>query len=52
MNCEQGQYVVYVWVPVKEGEVVKETERVLKGNRFVILATESEVQLDFTRRVV
>ncbi len=42
---------MYVLVPVKEGEVVKETERVLKGNRFAILATESEVQQDFNRRV-
>ncbi len=40
-----------VWVPVKEGEVVKETERALKGDRFAILATESEVQQDFKRWV-
>ena len=40
-----------VWVPVKEGEVVKETERVLNDNRFAILARESEVQQDVTRRV-
>ena len=44
INYEQRQYVTYVWVPVKEGEVVKETERSLKGNRFAILATGSEVQ--------
>ncbi len=42
---------MYAWVPVKEGEVVKETEKVLKGNRFAILAAESEVHQDFTRRV-
>ena len=34
INYEQGQYVMCVWVPVKEGEVAKETEKVLKGNRF------------------
>ncbi len=51
INYEQGQYVTCVWVPVKEGEVVQETERVLKGSRFAILATESEVLQDFTRRV-
>ncbi len=42
---------MYVWVPVKEGEVARETEKVLKGNRFAILATENEVHQDFTRRV-
>ncbi len=39
-----------VWVPVKEGEVAKETEKVLKGTRFAMLATESEVHQGFTRR--
>ncbi len=42
---------MYVWVPVKEGEVVKETEKALKGNRCAILATESEDQRVFIRRV-
>ncbi len=50
MNYEQSQHVTYVWAPEKEGEVAKGTGRVLKGNRFAILATESEVQQDFTRR--
>ena len=47
INYEQGQYVMYVRVPVKDGEVVKETERVSTGNR----ATESDFQQDFTRWV-
>ncbi len=52
INHEQGQNVMCVWVPVKEGEMVKETEKTLKGNRFsILLAAESEAQLDFTRRV-
>ena len=38
------------WVPVKEEEVAKETEKALKGNRFAILATESEVHQGFARR--
>ncbi len=50
INYEQGQYVMCIWAPVKEGDVVKETERVLKGNRFSILVTESEDQQVFTRR--
>ncbi len=36
INYEQGQYVMFVWAPAKEGEVAKETEKVLKGNRFAI----------------
>ena len=51
INYEQGQCVMYVWAPVREGEVAKETERVLKGNRFAKLAAESEVYQGFTRRV-
>ena len=51
INYEQGQYVMYVWVPSKENEAEEKTEKVLKGNRFAILATESEVHQDFNRRV-
>ncbi len=51
INYEQGQYTMYVWVPVKEGEAAEDTGRVLKGNRFAIFATESEVHQGFTRRV-
>jgi hypothetical protein len=36
---------------VKEGEVAKETEKVLKGNRIAILPTEGDDQQVFTRRV-
>ncbi len=50
INNEQGQYVMCGWVPVKEGEVAKEMEKVQKGNRFSILATESQDQQVFTRR--
>ncbi len=52
ISYEQGQCVVCVWAPVTEGEVAKETEKVLKGNRFATPATESEVHQDFTRRVL
>ncbi len=50
INYEQGQYVTYVWAPAKEGEVAKQTEKALKGNRFAILAAESKVHQGFTRR--
>ncbi len=49
VDYEQGQYVTHAWAPVKEGEAAKETEKVLKGNRFAVLATESEVHQGFTR---
>ncbi len=49
INYVQGQCVVCVWAPVKEGEVPKETEKVFKGNRFAISATESEINQGFTR---
>ncbi len=31
------------WVPVKEGGVVKDTEMVLKGNRFAMMAPQKTV---------
>jgi hypothetical protein len=49
IEYEDGQYVMYLWVPARREEVTKETEKVLKGNRFAILATESEQV--FSRRV-
>ncbi len=40
-NYEEGQRVVYLWVPSKEEEVREESEKVPEGNRFAVLATES-----------
>ena len=48
---EEGQRVMYLRLPSKEEEVREETEKALKGNRFAILATEIEIQQDFTRRM-
>ena len=42
INYEEEQYVVHLWSPSKEEEVQEETEKVLKGDRFAILAAESE----------
>ncbi len=42
INHEEGQYVVYPRLPSKCEEAQKATEKVLKGNRFAILATESQ----------
>ncbi len=39
---EGGQYVLYLWLPTKGEEAQNETVKVLKGNRFAILATEDE----------
>ena len=51
INHENGQYVMYAWVPAKEKDAEEQTEKVLKGNRFSILAAESEVHQGFNRRV-
>ncbi len=42
IKYDDAQYVMYMWVPSMESEVEEESEEVLKGNRFAILATESE----------
>ena len=42
ISYEEGQYVVFMWLPSKEEEVQEETEKVLKGNPFAILATEND----------
>ena len=49
INYEEGQYVTHLRLPSKEEEAQEETEKVLKGNRFAILAAESEQV--FSRRV-
>ncbi len=41
-NYEDGQCVMYLRLPAKEEAAREETKKVLKGNRFTILATESE----------
>ena len=42
INYEEGQYVMYMWLPSKEEEAREETEQALKGNRFAISATEND----------
>ena len=49
IEYEDGQHVMCLWVPARREEVMKETEKVLKGNRFAILTAESEQV--FSRRV-
>ena len=49
IEYEDGQYVMYLGVPARREEVKEETEKALKGNRFAIVATESEQV--FSRRV-
>ncbi len=52
MQYENGQYVVYLWVPLDHKTKEEEENKVLKGTRFAILATEKEsTKKDFPRRV-
>ncbi len=39
---EDDQYVTHLWLPAREEETTGKVEKVLKGNRFAILATDSE----------
>ncbi len=50
IEYEGGQYIMYIWVPSSEKETVKQSNKILKGNSFAILATESEGP-GFTRQV-
>ena len=49
IHYEDGQCVMCLWPPSEGEEAQKETQKVLKGNRFAILATENEKV--FSRRV-
>ncbi len=42
INYEEGQRVTRLRLPLKEEERREETEKALKGDRFAILATESD----------
>ncbi len=42
IHYEERQLVVYLWLPSKEEEAREEMEKALRGNRFAILAAESE----------
>ncbi len=42
INYEEGQCVMHLRLQSKQEEVREETENVLKGSRFAILATENE----------
>ena len=42
IHYEDGQYVLYLWVPVKTKEVEETRGNVLAGNRFAILAADDE----------
>ena len=48
IEYENGQYVMYLWVPSTKEVVERESERILKGNKFALLALESETS-GFTR---
>ena len=42
ISYEDGQYIMYMWVPSGPKEAQKDVANQLKGNRFAILATDDE----------
>ena len=42
ISYEEGQYIMYVWVPVGPKEAEEQMSTPLKGNRFAILAADDE----------
>ena len=48
INYEDGQYVMYMWVPAAPEQVESARDTVLAGNRFAILAAAGEQ--GFTRQ--
>ena len=50
IEYESGQYVMYLWIHSTKEVVERESERILKGNRFALLAMESAAS-GFTRQV-
>ena len=49
IEYEDGQYIMYLWLPARKEEVATESDKVLKGNRFRILNAEHEMV--FSRQV-
>ena len=49
IHYEDGQYVMYIWVPAKAASGGEEYHHRLKGNRFAILAADEDEQV-FTRQ--
>ena len=41
---------MYLWVPSTRDAIKDESDKILKGNRYVVLAMEDENERDFTRR--
>ena len=42
INYDSGKYIMHVWAPAREREAQDESAKILKGNKFAILATEGE----------
>ncbi len=42
ISYEDGQYIMYMWVPAGPKEAEKEITSQLTGNRFAILAVDGE----------
>ncbi len=50
ISCEDGQYMMHMWILEQEGEVLREPEKVLKVNRFATLATHNREHLSIGKR--
>ena len=50
IEYENGQYVMYLWIPSTKEVVEQASEKILKGNRYSVLAMEHE-ESGFTRPV-
>ena len=42
IGYEEGQYVMYLWVPAAKGTVKSESDKILKGNRYATLAVDED----------
>ena len=50
VECEGDQCLVYLWAPSTKEIIKDESEKVLKGNRYAVLAVGDEGEGDFSRR--
>ena len=42
IGYEEGQCVMYLWVPAAKGAVKSESDKTLKGNRYATLAVDED----------
>ncbi len=42
IEYENGQYVMYLWIPSTKEAIERGSEKIFKGSRYAVLATENE----------